>query len=45
MPEQELDLLEFATRNMLEAGACAPQIMRRHLLDDPQRKLNRSLNQ
>ena len=33
MPEQELDLLEFAARNVAESGAGATQIVGRNLLD------------
>jgi hypothetical protein len=33
MPEQELDLFEFATGEMTKSGACAPQVVRSQLLN------------
>ena len=32
MPKKELDLLEFATSEMTEPGACATKVVRRQLV-------------
>ena len=31
--EEELDLFEFAARNVTKSGACAPHVVRRNLLN------------
>src|SRR4051812_10217963 len=33
MPQQELDLFEFATGEMTESGACAPEVVRSQLVN------------
>ena len=33
MPQQKLDLVQFATREMTQSGACPPQVVRRQLVD------------